>query len=105
MFRSLVLGCVLVLTACSPPIEESFDRTGEELIITIYLSKTDKDMYDLLLKKKGYEAPENLLGVAFYSYSDNECQIFALKPTTLDSNKTMTVGHELLHCIYGKLHD
>lgn len=33
-----------------------------------------------------------------------ECEIHSVRPKTVDDNATLTLGHELLHCLYGSYH-
>lgn len=32
------------------------------------------------------------------------CYIFVVRPVTVDDSKSATLGHELLHCLYGDYH-
>jgi len=32
------------------------------------------------------------------------CEIHTLRPNKIDDNATMTLGHEMLHCIFGTYH-
>lgn len=33
------------------------------------------------------------------------CRIVTLKPRDVDDRRTATLGHELLHCLFGEYHE
>jgi hypothetical protein len=108
----LLLVGVAALSGCEPkrePIVKEFDRTGQEVCIVVNSYETEKDLH-LALKNRipGYNLDQlqntRLYGQAIWSPSDNKCEIFSLLPKSIDDEHTLTIGHELLHCIYGSYH-
>lgn len=86
------------------PIIETFDRTGEVIYLTVHLYDDQRAMIRDINEYLGYEVDPEHLGISVYSPDDNRCTIFSLKPRYIDDERTLTLGHELLHCIYGEVH-
>lgn len=101
----IVLGMLLLwVSSNSERIIKTFDRTGEEIVLTVHVYNTQVELVNAINIRVGYEVDPDHLGLAIYSPDDNICEIFALEPKKVDGEKTRTLGHELLHCIYGEVH-
>lgn len=104
---ALVLIGLLFLLSINiqrPPIIETFDRTGEVIYLTVNLYDNQRDMVRDISKFLGYDVDPDHLGISIYSPDDNQCMVFSLKPRYVDDERTLTLGHEILHCIYGEVH-
>lgn len=102
-------------------VDPSFDRSKTELPITVYfydtatqVTKKYRELHDIdrgveIASRKGFANwPE-------WRNDDDEpvdppadaildCEIHTVKPKNVDDDATLTLGHELLHCLYGSYH-
>lgn len=99
---AVALCAIALLSAClSTPIKREFNREGEPLTITITVYKGKR----AFLKAAKKPAP-GLYGEATYSLSDNRCDIIIKSTGTnlVDGVFTQSIGHEVMHCLYGDYH-
>lgn len=92
---SLLLGC----NSPEPKIKEDFDNTGKELRVVVTTYDTYKELNDnVLIPAEGLQGQAHLSG--------NSCDIKLYKPKSVreDDEFTLTLGHELMHCLYGNYH-
>jgi hypothetical protein len=98
---------VILLLSCQPPqsdFQPEWDRNHSTLIITINLYQTEDEMIKALEARLQRSVSPNQLGMAIMSPDDNVCEIYSTKPRRVDDKRTMTLGHEFLHCVYGRYH-
>ena len=98
-----IFTIVILLVGCndsSNSIARTFNRDGQEIRLTVTTVKTNYDM-----KSKVWKFKEGMQGQALYSPSDNKCEIVIYEPKGIDDEATLTLGHELMHCLYGDYHD
>ena len=114
----------LTVTGCEPQgeqIEPTIDRVGEDLVVRVYFYDNTRGVTEMYRKlhniPRGNPMP-NKLGFAMWpewrgpdgEARDRppdelyECEIHTIRPRLVDDNATMTLGHELLHCLYGSYH-
>lgn len=90
------------LLGCNNPkqsIKEDFDNTGKELIVTVTTYDSYQKLNDnVLIPAEGLQGQAHLSG--------NTCDIKLYKPRIVkeDDEFTLTLGHELMHCLYGNYH-
>lgn len=101
----ILSGLLLWLGTGGDKVIKTFDRTGEEIILTVQMYNNQFELVNAINTRLGYEVDPDHLGLAIYSPDDNICEIFTLVPTRVDGERTKTIGHEVLHCLYGELHD
>ena len=95
---------LLLLSSCSDRnrlLKKDFYNTGKELTLTVYAyCYLDELNLAVMNPTKG------LNGQAVYAHADNICDIHAKKPKNvkLDDDYAKTLGHELMHCLYGDYH-
>ena len=90
------------LSACfSTPIHREFNREGEPLTVTVTVYKGER----AFLKAAKKPAP-GLNGEATYSPNDNRCDVIIKSTGTnlVDGVFTQSIGHEVMHCLYGDYH-
>lgn len=80
---------------------KQFDREGEMVCVTVRNESPNK--FNTLIR----ERRDNKVGETIYSLDDNFCDIVIKSQGTLkiDGKYTLTLGHELMHCLYGDYHD
>lgn len=100
----IILLLLVSYSGTKPPVIETFDRTGEVIYLTVNLYDNQSDMVRDINEFLGYEVDPDHLGISIYSPDDNQCMVFSLKPRYVDDERTLTLGHEILHCIYGEVH-
>lgn len=96
MYKSL--GIVLslsLLSACTDPVDKEFNREGEQLSITTTFSEN--------MKRDVWKYEEGIMGQALYSPNDNVCNII-ISDKLSTSEQQRTLGHEVMHCLYGDYH-
>jgi len=97
----------IALFSCNPAptnFKPEWDRNFVELQITTKLFNTEEEMKEALKLRLNREINPKLLGMAIMSPDDTICEVYAVKPKRIDDQRTMTIGHEFLHCIYGRYH-
>lgn len=98
-----VIVCLLMfLSACfSTPIHRELNREGQPLTVTIKVYKGTR----AFLNAAKNPAP-GLNGEATYSPNDNRCDIIIKSTGTnvVDGIFTKSIGHEVMHCLYGNYH-
>jgi len=93
---------VALLTGCGnpdPKIKEDFDFTDKELKVTV----TTYDSYEALNDNVRIPA-EGLQGQAHLSGDVCDIKLYKPKSVRVDDEFTLTLGHELMHCLYGNYH-
>lgn len=97
-----IFAIVIILAGCndsSDSIGRTFNKDGQEIRLTVTTVKTRYDM-----KSEVWEYGEGIQGQALYSPNDNKCEIVIYEPKNVDDEATLTLGHELMHCLYGNYH-
>lgn len=106
---SAAILSVVLLVGCeeSSKIKQDFDRSNQELRITVIFHDTEAELnrsyYDRFgndgIKKQGYAVYANPGRQPYW------CEIHTLRPRTSDDEPMATMGHELAHCVFGQFHD
>jgi hypothetical protein len=117
----ILLGLIFV-AACEPrkePIVKTIDRTSAPVIITVYVYDTQRELdeaYRRLHNIRRGDDSESRYGFArwpeWYDKDGNmvsdggpwTCEIHMLEPKYIDDERTLTLGHEMVHCLYGSYH-
>jgi hypothetical protein len=119
-----ILGVSFLLASCErgEPIKPTIDRTGKEVTVTVYLYNTQEDVTAIYaerhnLSKGEVEAMAPRKGFSMWpEWRDKDgksienpagrltCEVHSVRPKTVDDDATMTLGHELTHCLYGTYH-
>ena len=101
--RFVIIGLIsATLFGCQrdgEPIVKEFNKEGVTLRVTV-----DTVYSDSAMRKRAWQYEEGLRGQTLYSAGDNVCDIIVREPTSLDDDATRTLGHELMHCLYGDYH-
>lgn len=84
--------------------EVNFDRTSQELLVTVHIFDSKSEMHKTLVEKGYKQLKYSNGGITIVYKNSNKCEIFAVKPKQLNDKKVTTLGHELLHCLYGEYH-
>lgn len=97
-----LISLILLSFGCGDKntINKDFNREGETLSVRISTASSEKEMRD-----KAWEYEKGIQGQALYSPNDNKCEIVIYKPKRVDDEATLTLGHELMQCLYGDYHD
>ncbi len=53
-------------------------------------------------QRQGLKGKER--GFAVWSPNDSQCDVYLQLPDSIDDDKTLTLGHEVFHCIAGQFH-
>lgn len=99
-----------------PDIAPVFDRTGQPIVVTVYLYNTVGEVTAEYARRHGRRPGITVQGFAVWpqwqdtsgaqlSRADQyECEIHSVRPRIIDGEDTTTLGHELLHCLWGNYH-
>lgn len=119
MLRLLTISLiVLSLTSCDTrkeSVEGSIDRAGQEIRTTVHFHENSVDLklaYAEVHGIKPHQVPSGLAGFAVWSEwlfeepenAEYDCIIHTVEPRRVNDNNTLTLGHEMLHCLYGSYH-
>lgn len=95
-----------LLMSCSrkdEAIVPEWDYTGQQIQLTVHVFATIREKHRAI-EARGYAVDPSLAGFAIMSPSDTVCEIFIVRPKNIDDENTLTLGHEVLHCLYGRYH-
>lgn len=100
-FTTILL--VLLLTSCRSSggyIVKDFNREGQDLTVNVELLNPKS------FESRAEDGRNGLKGEVIYYKSGNECNILIKKTSALrvDDSHALTLGHELMHCLYGDYH-
>lgn len=103
---TLIAGCLAALMAgpATAQLPADFDRSGQQLLITIYYAKNKQQLDQLVMQHKKRQLDPRQSGAAYWSNSDNVCQVFVIKPKRDAAYEMAPVGHEVHHCVTGSFH-
>ena len=95
---------IALLSGCKTTyVDQQFNREGKELNVTVF--RTEPSTFS---KKEGTRR-KGKAGEAIYYLNDpsHECKLTIMSSgkIPLDGKYTLTLGHELMHCLYGDYHD
>lgn len=105
MKKLIGVGLALLSLSCTPntKIEEDFNKEGLQLQVKVTSYPSLKNLQDNTSRPI-----LGLKGQATYYLNDsnNECHIKIYKPSPVkvDDEYALTLGHELMHCLYGQYH-
>lgn len=91
----LLVSLVNLLSCTDQKVNKEFNREGEELSVTVKVSDD--------IEADAFKYHNNLMGQALYSPDDNLCDIVVDSKLSI-SEQQKTLGHELMHCLYGNYH-
>jgi hypothetical protein len=118
-----LLSCLLILVAgCSPEsnIKPTIDRVGENISVQVIfhdnrasleeayrvsnnLASTDPvpEQWGFSVWNMWLDADGNQVDLPGRDY---RCTVHSFHPKSIDDQHVRTLGHELLHCVYGSYH-
>lgn len=120
----VLLGLIFFTVSCDvskETVEPTIDRVGEPIIVTVYFypntSQVTAKYREIHNVPRRAEIPDRK-GFAMWPEWRNaegepidppdgaviDCQIHTVQPKKVDDDATLTLGHELLHCLYGSYH-
>jgi hypothetical protein len=121
--KKLLLIAVLLLASCAPDsnIKPTLDRTEQEITITVKFHD-NRDSLEAAYREinklpANAQIPEQWGFAKWNQWMDANgnfvllpgaqlrCDIHTFKPKRQDDQIVLTMGHELLHCVYGSYHD
>lgn len=120
----LAAAVLLSVVSCEPnqgePVVPVFDRTEVPMVVTVHLYDSVAAVTRAYRQHHGIPARTAIPSIQGFAvwpqwrlpdgtwvqHNDQlECEIHSVRPTRVDDNATVTLGHELLHCVYGNYHD
>lgn len=115
--KALAVLAFGLLASCSPEagrgVKGTIDRVGEPITVTVTLYENRADLNRAYIRLTGErEYRGELWGFARWNEwkgtepegSEYTCSIHSFAPRNRDDNAVLTLGHELLHCLYGEYH-
>jgi hypothetical protein len=121
--KKLLLIPLLFILSCSPEsdIKPTMDRTEQEILIRVVLHPDGNSLEEAYREVNNLPArtpvPEQWGFAAWNEWRDRDgnpvdnpgeqywCIIHAIEPKRQADQRVLTLGHELLHCIYGSFHE
>jgi hypothetical protein len=121
--KKLLLIPLLLILSCSPEsdIKPTMDRTEQDILIRVVLHPNGNSLEEAYREVNNLPArapvPEHWGFAAWNEWRDSDgnsvdnpgeqywCVIHAVEPKRQTDQRVLTLGHELLHCIYGSFHD
>ena len=110
-FKSLAIAALaaLLLSSCDGEprqIKQDFDRSGEELRITVIFHDSEAALNRAYTERFGGSRREKKLGFAVFANPGNRpywCEIHTTRPKNADDEPMDTMGHELPLYRFGSL--
>lgn len=117
-----ILLALFLLLGCEPAgekIKSTLDRSEYPITVTVYFYDSQNDLmrrYRELHNLGSRDEVPKLWGFAQWPEWQDQagttveqpelfsCDIHSMRPKIVDDTPTLTLGHELLHCIYGSYH-
>jgi len=112
-----VIAVTLLLGSCDQrePIVPTFDRTGLVMEVRINTYDNLKQVHDVYREVHDLPRAHDLTGLqgfaVWYEFPNGKpedelytCEIHIARPARVDDSHTLTLGHEMLHCVYGSYH-
>ena len=121
--KKLLLLSLLVLVSCQPEsnIKPTIDRTDKDMTVRVVFHEDTDSLEEAYRITNNLSArtpiPEQWGFAARNEFRDREgntvelpgeqyrCTIHTFQPKRQDDQLVLTMGHELLHCIYGSYHN
>jgi hypothetical protein len=121
--KKLLLLSLLVLVSCQPEsnIKPTIDRTNQDMTVRVVFHEDTDSLEEAYRITNNLSTrtpiPEQWGFAAWNEFRDREgntveipgeqyrCTIHTFKPKRQDDQLVLTMGHELLHCIYGSYHN
>lgn len=100
----MLLTFSMLAITCNAATPTEFDRSGQQLLITIHYAKDKHQLDQLVMQIKKFQMDEAQSGAAFWSPNDNICEVFVIRPRPHRAYEMATLGHEVYHCTNGKFH-
>lgn len=90
-------------------MQKEHNRSGKPITIVVYEYETYQEVSDALRRfqteKNQSTTKETSLGWAGWSKQEPyQCVIHIKPPTRINDSDTLTLGHEMAHCLYGSYH-
>lgn len=99
----LFLLVIYYLPSSYSPLDKEFDFEGEQLTIVVNITNR-QTIQEKFIEATGDTEAEVLAFANLYP-EDKECVIYTLPVRhQKDYGRKQLLGHELLHCIYGRWH-
>lgn len=116
----VVLGGMFGCEPSREPVNPTTDREGHPVPVTVYFYDSAREVTikyreihgiarsEKIATRHGFaiwpEWRDTQTGEALEFPDQYECEIHTVRPTRVDDIATLTLGHEVLHCIYGSYH-
>lgn len=116
---AVIVGIIatLVLGSCSPEsnIKPTIDRTEKPIVVTVTFyddrNEINRIYREILGLPDSAQTPHQWGFAVWKERLDGlellgplTCNIHSTRPKMIDDEAIKTLGHELLHCLYGKYH-
>jgi len=119
----LILAALITLTSCDmvnkEPLKGSVDRAGKPIVTIVYFYDSVEDVQRKYREIHNVPQDQKIgqVGFALWAeYRDSQgrpvenadepltCEIHTVRPQQIDDSATLTLGHEMLHCVIGSYH-
>jgi hypothetical protein len=100
---TVLLGIFFLISCATANYVEYGNRATYRLEINFHEFTTLEKMQEQI-KRDGYTVSDAARGFSVWSSQDIVCDVYYIKPTTVNDPKTTVLGHEVMHCIYGSYH-
>jgi hypothetical protein len=122
IFVISAVATALLIVACEPSgrkVEKLLNREGKEIKVvvefldsTAEVTKKYRELHDVpknveIAPRAGFSMWPEWMAEDGESVDVDEklfCKIYTVEPKFVDDEATLTLGHELLHCLYGSYH-
>lgn len=112
--KLLALAFAVILTSSSlvgceqqgkgEPIHPEFDRSEQIIRMKVVFHDSLSGVRKAKEVATGKPAEEGLLGFAGWNNQNTYCEVHAVRPNNSLDDRVLTIGHEVLHCVYGRYH-
>lgn len=113
-YTLILISLVLILFGCNqqssnPEMKKEHNRSGKEITITVFEYPTHNDVTRALatFQRENKQTRTDAISLGWSAWDREEpyqCQIHIVPPERIDDDLTLTLGHEMSHCLYGTYH-
>jgi hypothetical protein len=109
-----ILACILIVSCDGKkqgePMKKEYNRSGQLIEVVVIEHASYEELQQAFVERNaryGVDIPPfGQVGWSAWSTDPPyQCEVHVVAPKYIDDEETLTLGHEMAHCLYGSFHD